>query len=436
MTIHTLDASNDTQNEAHTAYIQKLGSAARNASKQLSTLSTAVKNNWLLACADLLLKSQELILAANAKDIETATSNEKSPAFIDRLTFDKKAIQSLADQLESVAKLPDPVGCIDNITNQPSGIQVGKMRVPIGVIAMIYEARPNVTVEAAALAIKSGNAILLRGGSDAIHTNTILAHLLNTAAKHTGIPEGSIQLIEVLDHALVKVLLQSVEYIDVAIPRGGKGLVTLVQDFAAVPVIKHLDGICHTYIDSDADLEKAIKIADNAKTHRYGTCNTMETLLVHEAIAPDLFKQLLPIYHEKKVELRLCEASLPMAAALDIPAIKATDEDWATEYLAPILSIKLVNNTEEALEHISTYSSNHTEVIVTENYTRAQYFLRAVDSSSVMVNTSSRFADGFEYGLGAEIGISTNKLHVRGPVGLEGLTTEKYIVLGDGHIRE
>ena len=306
---------------------------------------------------------------------------------------------------------------------------------PIGVISMIYESRPNVTVEAAALAIKSGNAIILRGGSDAIHSNTILAKLLNEAAVNVGITQGAIQLVEQLDRKVVGLLLQAKDYIDVVIPRGGKGLVSLVDNLASVPVIKHLDGICHTYIDDSADLEKAVSIAVNAKTHRYGVCNAMETLLVNKAIAKTVFEKLLPEYQAKEVELRCCPAAYALAQAQGVAAVKATEEDWATEYLAPILSIKLVEDMQEAIEHIAAYGSNHTEVIVTENYTRAQHFLRAVDAASVMVNASSRFADGFEYGLGAEIGISTNKLHVRGPVGLEGLTTEKYVVYGQGETR-
>ena len=421
--------------QAHLDYMQTLGEQARQAAPLLSILSTEAKNQWLQTSAQLILQHQDQILAANQQDIQKAQNNNKPDAFIDRLTLNEQGINALATQLQAITLLPDPIGQINSITNQPSGIQVGKMRVPIGVIAMIYESRPNVTVEAAALAIKSGNAIVLRGGSDAFQTNKTLADLLTKACEQCTLPKGSVQLIENLDHDLVKVLLQSTDYIDVVIPRGGKGLVTLVQDHAEVPVIKHLDGICHTYIDKDADHEKAVNIAFNAKTQRYGTCNTMETLLVHPDQAQSILTDLLPLYHEKGVELRLCDQSLAVAAPLDIPVTKATEEDWQTEYCAPILSIKIAD-TQEAMAHIAKYGSGHTECIVTENYTLAQQFLRAVDASSVMINASSRFADGFEYGLGAEIGISTNKLHVRGPVGLEGLTTEKYIVYGDGHIRK
>lgn len=427
--------SHTTEEQQFEEYVASLGQAAKKAAQQLCILSTGQKNQWLLESARLISENHGPIIEANAKDLEKAKQDGKDDAFIDRLTIGEKLLNGLVEQLNQVAQLPDPVGSISQLNTQPSGIKVGKMRMPIGVITMIYESRPNVTVEAAALAIKSGNAIILRGGSDAIHSNTILAKLLNEAAVNVGITQGAIQLVEQLDRKVVGLLLQAKDYIDVVIPRGGKGLVSLVDNLASVPVIKHLDGICHTYIDDSADLEKAVSIAVNAKTHRYGVCNAMETLLVNKAIAKTVFEKLLPEYQAKEVELRCCPAAYALAQAQGVAAVKATEEDWATEYLAPILSIKLVEDMQEAIEHIAAYGSNHTEVIVTENYTRAQHFLRAVDAASVMVNASSRFADGFEYGLGAEIGISTNKLHVRGPVGLEGLTTEKYVVYGQGETR-
>lgn len=427
--------SHTTEEQQLEEYVARLGQRAKKAAQQLCILSTGQKNKWLLESARLISENHKPIIEANAKDLKKARQDGKDAAFIDRLTIGEKLLNSLVEQLDQVAKLPDPVGSISQLNTQPSGIKVGKMRMPIGVITMIYESRPNVTIEAAALAIKSGNAIILRGGSDAIHSNTILAKLLNEAAANAGLAEGAVQLVEQLDRKVVGLLLQAKDYIDVVIPRGGKGLVSLVDNLASVPVIKHLDGICHTYIDESADLEKAVAIAVNAKTHRYGVCNAMETLLVHTNIASSLFEKLLPIYQDKEVELRCCPASLDLAKKQGISAIAATEEDWATEYLAPVLSIKLVEQMQDAIEHIAAFGSNHTEVIVTENYTRAQHFLRAVDAASVMVNASSRFADGFEYGLGAEIGISTNKLHVRGPVGLEGLTTEKYVVYGQGEIR-
>lgn len=429
-----LNPITDTE-QAHKFYVEQLGKTAKQALHKLRTLSTAAKDHWLIESARLITEHQDTILAANHEDCENAIAAGKDDAFIDRLTLKKDSLYSLATQLEAIALLPDPVGSVTQLVNRPSGIQVGQMRMPIGIIGMIYESRPNVTVEAAALAIKSGNAIILRGGSDAINTNKVLAELLIRALHHLDMPLGAIQLVELLDYEVVRLLLSTRNLLDVAIPRGGKNLVQLVEKHACVPVIKHLDGICHTYIDASAKIDMAVRIADNAKTHRYGTCNTMETLLVHHAVAPTVFETLLPLYHHKKVELRLCEKSAPFANSLEVPFVPATEEDWITEYLAPILSIKIVDDIHEAIEHIRVYGSAHTETIVTEDFTNAQYFLRAVDSSSVMVNASSRFADGFEYGLGAEIGISTNKLHVRGPVGLEGLTTQKYIVLGQGQVR-
>jgi len=417
-------------------YVQTLGRNAKHAAKQLKVLSTKSKNAWLTACAQALLANQHVLLHANQQDIDIARANAKDSAFIDRLQLTAQGIQALAQQLHDIVQLADPIGTVRDLVPQANGLHIGKMRMPLGVILMIYEARPNVTVEAAALAIKSGNSIILRGGSDALQSNLALAKILVDTADACDLPACSITLVEQLDRSIVEQLLAAKDFIDVAIPRGGKGLVQLVQDKACVPVIKHLDGICHTFIDETADPDKAIAIAVNAKTQRYGTCNTMETLLIHQAQAQALLPALFQAYLTHQVELRLCPTAANIAKGLNVAFIKATELDWASEYLAPILSIKVVDSLDQAIAHIEKYSSNHTDTIVTENYSHAQLFLRTVDSSSVMVNASSRFADGFEYGLGAEIGISTNKLHVRGPVGLEGLTSEKYIVLGNGQIRE
>ena len=347
--------SHTTEEQQFEEYVASLGQAAKKAAQQLCILSTGQKNQWLLESARLISENHGPIIEANAKDLEKAKQDGKDDAFIDRLTIGEKLLNGLVEQLNQVAQLPDPVGSISQLNTQPSGIKVGKMRMPIGVITMIYESRPNVTVEAAALAIKSGNAIILRGGSDAIHSNTILAKLLNEAAVNVGITQGAIQLVEQLDRKVVGLLLQAKDYIDVVIPRGGKGLVSLVDNLASVPVIKHLDGICHTYIDDSADLEKAVSIAVNAKTHRYGVCNAMETLLVNKAIAKTVFEKLLPEYQAKEVELRCCPAAYALAQAQGVAAVKATEEDWATEYLAPILSIKLVEDMQEAIEHIAAY---------------------------------------------------------------------------------
>jgi len=429
-------------------YLNAIGQTAQQAKQAIAIAPTSIKNLFVLETARFIIHSHDEILKANAQDCELAQSKGKDAAFIDRLTVTSQSLHQLATQIEAIAQLPDPVGGIHNLQPQPSGIQVGKMRVPLGVIGMIYESRPNVTVEAAALAIKSGNAIILRGGSEAIHTNQLFAQCISQALYGVNLPEGGCQLITNTAHQVVAQLLQMRNTIDVIIPRGGKNLVALVDKLSTIPVIKHLDGICHVYISAHADLKKAVNIALNAKTQRYGTCNTMETLLIDQDIAEQVFTILLPLYAQHKVELRGCELTKTISNSIDythqadtktqtIPEIhQAQAEDWATEYLAPILSIKVVQDMSMALAHIAEYGSGHTESIVTENYTQAQQFLRAVDASSVMVNTSTRFADGFEYGLGAEIGISTNRLHVRGPVGLEGLTNEKYIVLGDGHVRQ
>lgn len=412
-------------------YVRTTAAAAKAAFYTLSNASTAQKNNALLHLAELLHQQQAAILEANAKDMANATNKGLDAALLDRLKINHHTIEAMCEGLRQIAALPDPVGEMDDFKIRPNGLQIGKMRVPLGVIGIIYESRPNVTVDAAALCLKSGNACVLRGGSEAFHSNMAIASLITQALKHVDLPIDAVRIIENTDRESVGAMLQSPDLIDVIIPRGGKSLVARISSEAKVPVIKHLDGICHVYLDQDADLAKAAEIAFNAKTSRYGTCNTMETLLVHESIAQAILPDLAHRYHEKGVELRgddACRHILP-----DITP--ASEADWETEYLAPILAIKIVGTAKEAIDHINHYGSHHTDSIVTENFTTAQTFLRTVDSASVMVNASTRFADGFEYGLGAEIGISTDKIHVRGPVGLEGLTGQKWIVLGNGQIR-
>lgn len=411
-------------------YMQTVGQKARNASRAMAAADTGLKNRALLAMADKLDASREALTKANQKDLENGKNNGLEAALLDRLELTPARIDTMLEGLRQVASLADPVGGITDMNYLPSGIQVGRMRVPLGVIGIIYESRPNVTVEAASLCLKSGNATILRGGSEAIHSNQAIAACIADALRETGLPEDAVQVIETTDRAAVGELITMPEFVDVIVPRGGKGLIERISRDAKVTVIKHLDGICHVYIDDEADQQKAFDVAINAKTHRYGTCNTMETLLVHQTIAPKILADLAKAYNEKGVELRGCDRTTSL-----ISCNPATEEDWATEYLAPILSIKVVDDLDQAIEHINTYSSQHTDAIITENYTKSRRFLREVDSSSVMVNASTRFADGFEYGLGAEIGISTDKIHARGPVGLEGLTSQKYVVLGDGHIR-
>ena len=413
------------------AYMAEVGQKARTASHAIGKASTGAKNEALLAMADAIEASRETLVSENQKDLENGKANGLDAALLDRLELTPGRIDTMIEGLQQVAALPDPVGEITDLNYRPSGIQVGKMRVPIGVIGIIYESRPNVTVEAASLCLKSGNATVLRGGSEAIHSNQAIAQCISVGLRAAGLPEATVQVIETTDRAAVGEMITMPQYVDVIVPRGGKGLIERISNEAKVPVIKHLDGICHVYIDAEADPEKAISIAVNAKTQRYGTCNTMETLLIAESIAHTVLPTLVEQYQAKGVELRGCAKTCAKVAS----AIPATEEDWATEYLAPILSIRIVAGIDEAIDHITRYSSAHTESIITENYTLARRFLREVDSSSVMVNASTRFADGFEYGLGAEIGISTDKLHARGPVGLEGLTTQKFIVLGDGQIR-
>ncbi len=413
------------------AYMQDLGARARTASRRLASASTAEKNAALEAIADDLNAQRDLLMAENRKDLEAGKTKGLDAALLDRLELTPARIDGMVEGLRQIAALPDPIGEIFNMNYRPSGIQVGRMRVPLGVVGIIYESRPNVTADAAALCLKAGNATVLRGGSEAFHSNQAIAASIHKGLEQAGLPADAVQVLATTDRAAVGSMITMPESIDVIIPRGGKGLIERISRDARVPVIKHLDGICHVYIDDEADLEKAIQVSFNAKTQRYGTCNTLETLLVAEDIAEQVLPELGAMFQEKGVELRGCETTrnlIPGAGA-------ATEEDWDTEYLGPILAIRVVKDVSEAIDHINTHSSQHTDSIITENYTRARRFLREVDSSSVMVNASTRFADGFEYGLGAEIGISTDKFHARGPVGLEGLTSVKFIVLGDGHIR-
>ncbi len=412
-------------------YMRSIGQAARAASRSMALADTNAKNRALENIATAILLASGKLLTENAKDVAAAKTNGLDPAAIDRLTLTEKTIKGMAEGLRQIAALPDPIGEISDMKYRPTGIQVGKMRVPLGVIGIIYESRPNVTADAAGLCLKSGNACILRGGSEAIHSNQAIAACVHQGLREAGLPETAVQVINTTDRAAVGELITMKEYVDVIVPRGGKSLIERISAEAKVPVIKHLDGICHVYIDDEADLTKAVKIADNAKTHRYGVCNAMETLLVHADVAAKVLPELCKIYLDKGVELRGDDAARKLVAQMKV----ATEEDWRTEYLAPILSIRIVNGLDEAIAHINTYSSQHTDSIVTENYSKAMRFLREVDSASVMVNASTRFADGFEFGLGAEIGISTDKLHARGPVGLEGLTSQKFIVLGNGQIR-
>lgn len=412
-------------------YMAELGRNARLAARVVASASTGVKNRALHAIADALDEARPTLISENRKDLDAGAANGLDAAMLDRLALKPATIDGMIEGLRQVAALADPCGAITDLSYRPTGIQVGKMRVPLGVVGIIYESRPNVTIDAASLCLKSGNAAILRGGSESIHSNRAIALCLQQGLKVAGLPATVVQIVETTDRAAVGELITMPEYVDVIVPRGGKSLIERVSREARVPVIKHLDGICHVFIDSKADLDKAFAVALNAKTHRYGVCNAMETLLVDEAVAAQILPRLAAAYVEKGVELRGCSKTCAV-----IDALAATEEDWATEYLAPILSIKIVSGLDDAMDHIARYSSQHTESIVTEDFTRARRFLNEVDSSSVMVNASTRFADGFEYGLGAEIGISTDKIHARGPVGLEGLTSQKWIVLGDGHIRQ
>ncbi|GAW86262.1 glutamate-5-semialdehyde dehydrogenase [Bathymodiolus platifrons methanotrophic gill symbiont] len=413
-------------------YMNSLGQQARAAGRELSRADSGKKNAALLAIAEHLAEQTVYLVEENAKDLQAGKEKGLDEALLDRLELTPARMQSMIEGLQQVAALPDPVGAISNLDYRPSGIQIGQMRVPLGVIGIIYESRPNVTVDAAALCLKSGNACILRGGSESINSNKAIARCIAQGLAAAGLPEEGVQVVETTDRAAVGELITLSDYVDVIVPRGGKNLIARISKEATIPVIKHLDGICHVYIDDHADLEKAVNIAVNAKTHRYGVCNAMETLLVAESVATAVLPALAVEYKAAGVELRGCLKTCSIVP----DCIRATEEDWATEYLAPVLSIKVVADIDDAMAHINQFSSGHTESIITENYTLARRFLREVDSSSVMINASTRFADGFEYGLGAEIGISTDKLHARGPVGLEGLTSLKYIVLGDGHIRQ
>jgi len=412
-------------------YMQQIGNKAREASFAMMRVDTAAKNRALLAVRDQLIQQKAAIFAANQQDMQNGRDKQLSEALLDRLELNDSRFNDMCEGLEQIASLADPIGVITDLAYRPSGIQVGKMRVPLGVVGIIYESRPNVTIDAAALCIKSGNATILRGGSEAFFSNQAIAACLIAGLREVGLPDTAVQVLETTDRSAVDELISHPEFVDVIVPRGGRGLIERISNNARVPVIKHLDGNCHTYIDDTADEQKAIAVTLNAKTHRYGTCNTTETLLVAKSRG-DLLVKLAQQLGEKGVELRGCDASRALVSSMK----PASENDWHEEFLAPILAVKLVSGLDEAIRHINTYSSGHTEAIITENYTHARRFLAEVDSSSVMVNASTRFADGFEYGLGAEIGISTDKFHARGPVGLEGLTSQKWIVLGDGTIRQ
>lgn len=416
-------------------YMQQLGAQAKAASKVLATAPTMAKNNALLSMANALNNARSALKTANQKDLSAAEKNGLAESMLDRLRVTDEGIDAMVIGLRQVAALADPVGEISDMSFRPSGIQLGKMRVPLGVVGIIYESRPNVTVDAASLCIKSGNAAILRGGSEASHSNQAIAQCVQQGLLAAGLPIASVQVVETTDRSAVGELITLTEFVDVIVPRGGKSLIQRVSAEARIPVIKHLDGNCHVYIDDQADATKAINIAINAKTRRYGVCNAMESLLVAESRAEELLPQLFQALQEADIELRLCPQAMAQVNSYQGKVVAATEDDWSTEYLAPVLSVKVVSNMEAAIEHINTFGSHHTDAIVSENYTKAREFMARVDSSSVMINASTAFADGFEYGLGAEIGISTDKIHARGPVGLEGLTSQKYVVFGDGHTR-
>ena len=413
------------------SYMTGVGRHARDAARLVAKADSTAKNQALILIAEAIERSADALLTANAQDLAAANEKKLDPPLIDRLTLTPKNIASMADGLRQIALLPDPIGEISDLRQQPSGIRVGHMRVPLGVIAIIYESRPNVTADAAGLCLKAGNASILRGGSEAIHSNQAIAACVHQGLIRAGLPETAVQVIETTDRAAVGELLRMNEYVDIVVPRGGKGLIERVMQESRIPMIKHLDGVCHVYIDDKADIDKAVRIADNAKTQRLGTCNTMETLLIARGIADRVLPPLAKIYAQKGIELRGDEAARRIVPDM----VLATEEDWYTEYLAAILSVRVVDGLDAAIDHIGRYGSQHTDAIITEDKQRAQRFLREVDSSSVLVNASTRFADGYEYGLGAAIGISTDKLHARGPVGLEGLTSLKWVVYGDGQIR-
>lgn len=413
-------------------YMNRIGQQARSASRILATATTAQKNSALDAIAQHLDRSRAALSDANGIDMAEGRNKGLDAALLDRLELTPSRVDSMIEGLRQVAALPDPCGEITDLKFRPSGIQVGKMRVPLGVVGIIYESRPNVTIDAASLCLKSGNAAILRGGSESIASNRAIATAIKAGLNQVGLPETAVQVVETTDRAAVGALITMPQYVDVIVPRGGRSLIERISGEARVPVIKHLDGVCHVYIDAEANLDKAFAVAFNAKTHRYGVCNAMETLLVHASVAAEILPRLAQAYQAKGVELRGCERALHLLTGIKA----AVEDDWFAEYLAPILAMRVVDDLEQAITHINHYGSQHTDAIVTENYSHARRFMTAVDSSSVMVNASTRFADGFEYGLGAEIGISTDKIHARGPVGLEGLTSQKWIVLGDGHIRQ
>ena len=413
-------------------YMQVVGERARAAAREIAKADTGKKNKALEYIADAIDAAKESLGVENQKDMQAGAEKGLDAALLDRLELTPARIDAMSEGLRQMIALPDPVGSISDMNYRPSGIQVGKMRVPLGVIGIIYESRPNVTADAAGLCLKAGNAAILRGGSEAIHSNKAIAECIKEGLAKAGLPADVVQVVETTDRAAVGELITMKDYVDVIVPRGGKGLIERITNEARVPVIKHLDGVCHVFIDSEADLQKAIDVSFNAKTQRYGTCNTLETLLVHQDIAEQVMPKLMKMYQDEGVQLRVCEKS----AAYVENSVAATENDWYEEYLAPVLAVKIVANIDEAIDHIEKYSSRHTEAIITEDFTNAQQFMREVDSSSVMVNASTRFADGFEYGFGAEIGISTDKIHARGPVGLEGLTSQKFIVIGNGHIRQ
>ena len=413
-------------------YMIGVGRKARAASRVMAQTHTACKDTALLAIADAIEHADRQLLSANSKDLGSGAKHGMDDALLDRLTLNEQRIAAMADGLRQIAALTDPVGEISHLAYRPSGIQVGRMRVPLGVIGIIYESRPNVTADAAGLCLKAGNAAILRGGSESLHSNQAIAQCIQQGLEKAGLPQDAVQVIETTDRAAVDELLTMKDYVDVIVPRGGKGLIEHVINVSQIPIIKHLHGVCHVYVDDKADIKKALDIAFNAKTQRYGTCNTMETLLVSKAVAERLLPELARMYQTEGVELRGCKQTCDIITGIK----EASDEDWDTEYLAPILSVRTVTGLDEAIEHIHIHGSNHTDAIVTEDIGSARRFIREVDSSSVMVNASTRFADGYEYGLGAEIGISTDKLHARGPVGLEGLTSQKYVVFGDGHVRQ
>ena len=414
------------------AYMQSLGTAAREASRELARASSDVKNNALVAIAKQLDTHRDTVLAANKLDMDNGRNNGLNDALLDRLELNNDRVDAMIEGLKQVAELADPVGELTDLGTRPSGIKLAKMRVPLGVIGIIYESRPNVTIDAASLCLKSGNATILRGGSEAIESNQAIANCISLGLTDAGLPNTAVQVINTTDRAAVGELITMTDFVDVIVPRGGKGLIERISADARVPVIKHLDGNCHVYIDDFADLDKAVAIAVNAKTHRYGVCNAMESILVAESVAAKVLPLIAEIYSEKSVEMRGCSKSCNILSSIST----ASESDWSEEYLAPIAAIKVVTGIDEAIEHINTYSSQHTESIITEDAERGQRFIAEVDSSSVMINASTRFADGFEYGLGAEIGISTDKIHARGPVGLEGLTSQKWVVFGDGQIRQ